>query len=86
MSAGRSRPQKAREFCRARFNFMAQWLRLVLFLAECRNKGSALNCRFLFCFALNKCYFQGNWLQQLAKYIRFSMFEEAQLFDGHENF
>jgi len=30
-------------------------------------------------FAFNKCSFQGNGLQPLAKYIRFSMFEEAQL-------
>ena len=65
---------------------MAQWLRRVLFLAEYRNKGSVFNCWFLFCFTLNKCYFQGNWLQQLAKYIRFSMFEEVQLLDARENF
>jgi len=51
-------------------------------IAECQNKGSAFNCRVLLCFAFNKCYFQGNWLQLLAKYIRFSMFEEAQLFVG----
>ena len=64
--------QKAREFCRVYFNFPAQWLRLVLFFSECQNKGSAFN------FAFNKCYFQGIWLQLLAKYIRFSMFEEPQ--------
>ena len=39
--------KKAREFCRVCFNFPAQWLRLVLFLSECQNKGSAFNFRVL---------------------------------------
>ena len=48
---------KSARICRACFHSPGQWLRLVLFPAECQNKGSAFISRVLFCFAFASVIF-----------------------------
>ena len=52
---------------------------LFCFLRNAKTKVVHLIVEFCFVLLVVNVIFQGNWLQPLGKYIRFSVFEEAQL-------